>query len=186
MPSLLRSISLVLPSLLLGLAGCTKPEHREARNFRDKLAEEMGKASFIEVVEHSWMGDFPDEAFPDPHLRSSDDVPKIEYARIRLSAGQKQALVKRVRTFDQTASGVVSFCSFAPHHTIELHSASGVTSQLEICFGCSGFEWDAADLRGSPESWMREFEGFISEIGMSPEADWKERVLKAGKVPVRR
>jgi hypothetical protein len=187
MMPLMKRMWLLLRLLpLVGLAGCMKPEHRVARDFRDKLAEEIGKASFVEVVEHSHMADFPDEAFPDPSLRSSDDVPKIEYARIRLTAEQKQALVKRVQSFDKAASPVITFCSFVPHHTVELHSASGVTSRIEICFACSDFEWDAADLQGSPESWIRAFEGFISEIGMHPNADWKDRVVKSGKAPARR
>ena len=176
----------MLPVLLLWLAGCTKPEHRETRDFRDKLADEIAKASFVEVVEHSDMMDFPEEAFPDPPLRSPDDVPKIEYARVRLSAEQKQALVTRVRAFDKTASPVITFCGFVPHHTIELHADSGVTSRIEICFSCSAFEWDAADLQGSPESWIQEFRGFIAEIGMRPKADWRDLVVKSGKIPVRR
>jgi hypothetical protein len=172
--------------LSLAFAGCTKPEHRAARDFRDKLASEIAKASFVEVVEHSHMMDFPDEAFPQSPLRSSDDVPTIEHARIRLSAEQRDALVKRVRSMDEADSPVISFCGFVPHHTVELHSASGVSSRLEICFSCSGLEWDAADLQGSPESWVSEFEGFVSGIGMHPSADWKDLVLKSGKVPPRR
>ncbi|HEY1122041.1 MAG TPA: hypothetical protein VGE67_10590 [Haloferula sp.] len=182
----MRPISWMLPALLLWLAGCTRPEHRQARDFRDKLADEIAKAAFVEVVEHSDMMDFPEEAFPDPTLRSFGDVPKIEYVRVRISAEQKRALVKRVRSFDKTASPVITFCSFVPHHTVELHSESGVASRLEICFACSDFEWDAADLQGSPESWMQEFMGFISEIGMHPKADWRDLVLKSGKVPIRR
>ncbi|MCW1886892.1 hypothetical protein OKA04_19285 [Luteolibacter flavescens] len=171
---------------LTWLVGCTKPEHRAARDYRNKLADEIAKSSFIEVIEHSYIDDFPEESFPEFMPRSFDDVPTIEYARIRLSAEQKEALVKRVRSFDRTASPVVSFCSFDPHHTIEFHSDAGIISRFEICFGCSGFSWDAARLQGSPESWMQEFKGFIAEIGMRPEADWKDLVLKSGQVPIRR
>ncbi len=181
-----RAPKLLCLLLLLSASACTKPEHRVAQGFRDKLADELQKAAFVEVVEHSYMTDFPAEAFPDPSLRSSDDVPRIEYERIRLSAEQKQALVRRVRSMDEADSPAISFCGFVPHHTIELHSSAGVASRLEICFTCSNFEWDAADLQGSPETWVSSFEGFITDAGMSPDADWEDRVLKSGKVPVRR
>ena len=116
------------------LAGCSKPEHREAAAFRDKLAEEIRNAAFIEVAEHSFMSDFPMHAYPHYEEMEEDDFPRIEYARLRLSENQKRQLLEMVKGLDETDSSQPSFCYFVPHHTLEFHSASGVSSRLKICF----------------------------------------------------
>jgi hypothetical protein len=168
--------------LLLSASACTKPEHREAKAFRNKLADEIRHASLVEVVEHSDMMDFPDHAFAKEGERSSDEVPKIEYARLRLSEDQKKNLLKRIQAFDEKDSPTVSFCGFVPHHTLEFHSPAGAVSSLEICFQCSTFHWSGGKLSGSPGKWVDEFESFIADVGLHADADWRDLVVKSGKV----
>lgn len=82
---------------------------------------------------------------------------------------------------DPSETYFIDLCPFDPHHTIELHSESGLTSSLRICFDCDRFHWSARSLTGTRDTWMSGFESFIGSLGMRPNADWDQSLKDSGK-----
>ena len=154
-----------------------------AREFRDALAAAIAAAPRIEVVEHSHFSDFFEVCDPgEDGVYSSNEFPVVEYARIRLGGKERDALLRTVRAMDPSEPSSISFCTFDPHHTIELHAESGLSSSLPICFTCDNFHWSARELSGARSAWVQGLESFIGSLGMRPEAEWDQKLKDSGKL----
>lgn len=130
---------------------------------------------FIETADHITLTEISDpKDFPDTVKLPPAGRPKYEYAKVRLTAAQKEDLQKAVAAMDGTTVDSVTRCYF-PHHRMDFVDRAGkVTGSMEICFECARVKWTHDMDLSAPKGLMGTLAATVKAAGLETEKDWKK------------
>lgn len=165
--------------ILVMLAACSPQQdpalHNndpEVNQFKKDLKSLIGRADRIVVTEHSNQFDFWNE-----NMKESDIPAPITYQTIALNKKQILLLHEMADSLGGDALGAPPACIFEPHHTITFFAKGSQISAMVICFECSQIQWDGTKSQ-PPQMLHRALAGFIKEIGLEPNRDWRSLAQK--------
>lgn len=155
-----------------GCDGTSAPKANDSANRKDEifiknLSAAIKSSDRVVVTEHSNQFDF-DQL----DIRSTLDPQEVLYGTKDLSHWQTFLLKTIVTNASAEGSGLYSFCTFQPHHTIYFYKEKQLLNKLEICFECGDVLLPGTTTSSRP-SLISLLSSFIEYIGFQPKRDWK-------------
>ena len=141
------------------------PTVSEARADRERLLTLIDEAEHIKALEHShWLD----------HKGGSGRLEERLYGHFELSDGQREALLRSITNLPAAPYQGLSYCVFAPRHSLILKTKSEGSHRLWVCYSCAKSSWsedgtDSIALAGLEKALLPHFEQF----GFAPERDWQ-------------
>ncbi len=148
---------------------------KDAKNYRDRLSEEVRAAQEVDAIEHSWHYDRRSES-------GESVITEIrEYRRIRLNSTQRAELARRIGRCDPGVKRSFSLSIFEPHHSLLLSGSDGSVSRVLVDDWPDHLQWsNINDQWGDmvdtlyPEALPGVIRDWFSSEGFRLHADWNK------------